>query len=155
MVDVATETASFTLVIDSRSPHETKMWGRRLASVLEGGELLGLIGDLGSGNELAFAGQDPRLEHRHLLARLFPVMETTGGANGGTLRGDHAGAGSSAVVGVKGRCEPPLRKLRFGSRSAFGCSLTPPPVVLSREEEGAGAVPARNPRGFTWQTRTG
>ena len=38
-----------TMVIESRSPHETKSWGRRLASLLEGGELLGLIGDLGAG----------------------------------------------------------------------------------------------------------
>ena len=37
------------MVIESRSPHETKAWGRRLASLLEGGELLGLIGDLGAG----------------------------------------------------------------------------------------------------------
>jgi len=35
-----------TMVIESHSPHETKSWGRRLASILEGGELLGLIGDL-------------------------------------------------------------------------------------------------------------
>ena len=38
-----------TMVIESHSPHETKSWGRRLASILEGGELLGLIGDLGAG----------------------------------------------------------------------------------------------------------
>ena len=38
-----------TLVIESHSAHETKSWGRRLASVLEGGELLGLMGDLGTG----------------------------------------------------------------------------------------------------------
>src|SRR5260370_121872 len=56
MAQVATETASFTFVIESRSPHETKSWGRRLASVLEGGELLGLIGDLGAGHTVFIKG---------------------------------------------------------------------------------------------------
>jgi tRNA threonylcarbamoyladenosine biosynthesis protein TsaE len=37
-----------TFAIESQSAHETKAWGRRLASLLEGGELLGLIGDLGA-----------------------------------------------------------------------------------------------------------
>ena len=45
-----------TMVIESRSPHETKSWGRRLASLLEGGELLGLIGDLGAGNTCFIKG---------------------------------------------------------------------------------------------------
>jgi len=44
------------MVIESRSPHETKSWGRRLASLLEGGELLGLIGDLGSGKTVFIKG---------------------------------------------------------------------------------------------------
>ena len=43
MANVATESDAtvVTMVIESRSPHETKSWGRRLASILEGGELLG------------------------------------------------------------------------------------------------------------------
>ncbi|MFZ0247730.1 tRNA (adenosine(37)-N6)-threonylcarbamoyltransferase complex ATPase subunit type 1 TsaE [Candidatus Binatus sp.] len=45
-----------TMVIESRSPHETKSWGRRLASLLEGGELLGLIGDLGAGKTCFIKG---------------------------------------------------------------------------------------------------
>ena len=45
-----------TMVIESRSPHETKSWGRRLASILEGGELLGLIGDLGAGKTCFIKG---------------------------------------------------------------------------------------------------
>jgi tRNA threonylcarbamoyladenosine biosynthesis protein TsaE len=48
--------SAVTLVIDSRSPHETKSWGRRLASLLEGGELLGLIGDLGAGKTCFIKG---------------------------------------------------------------------------------------------------
>lgn len=37
------------LVIQSSSARETKAWGRRLASLLEGGELIALTGELGAG----------------------------------------------------------------------------------------------------------
>jgi tRNA threonylcarbamoyladenosine biosynthesis protein TsaE len=40
---------SAALVIESHSSRETRMWGRRLASLLTGGELIGLTGDLGVG----------------------------------------------------------------------------------------------------------
>ena len=40
---------SASLVIESHSSRETRMWGRRLASRLTGGELIGLTGDLGVG----------------------------------------------------------------------------------------------------------
>ena len=40
---------SASLVIESHSSRETRMWGRRLASLLTGGELIGLTGDLGVG----------------------------------------------------------------------------------------------------------
>jgi tRNA threonylcarbamoyladenosine biosynthesis protein TsaE len=45
-----------TFVIETRSAHETKIWGRRLASILEGGELLGLIGELGAGKTVFVKG---------------------------------------------------------------------------------------------------
>ena len=45
-----------TMAIKSRSPHETKSCGRRLASLLEGLELLGLIGDLGAGKTCFIKG---------------------------------------------------------------------------------------------------
>src|ERR1700747_512903 len=58
MANAATESSAttVTMVIESRSPHETKSWGRRLASILEGGELLGLIGDLGAGKTVFIKG---------------------------------------------------------------------------------------------------
>src|SRR6266403_854366 len=58
MANEATHSGSemITLVIESHSPHETKSWGRRLASILEGGELLGLIGDLGAGKTVFIKG---------------------------------------------------------------------------------------------------
>jgi tRNA threonylcarbamoyladenosine biosynthesis protein TsaE len=40
---------SASLVIESHSSRETRMWGRRLASLMTGGELIGLTGDLGVG----------------------------------------------------------------------------------------------------------
>ena len=40
---------SASLVVESHSSRETRMWGRRLASLLTGGELIGLTGDLGVG----------------------------------------------------------------------------------------------------------
>ncbi len=77
MVDVATEAASFTFVIDSRSPHETKSWGRRLASVLEGGELLGLIGDLGAGKTCFIKGLASGLNLREedILSPTFTMIQ--------------------------------------------------------------------------------
>jgi tRNA threonylcarbamoyladenosine biosynthesis protein TsaE len=76
-MDAATETASFTFVIDSRSPHETKSWGRRLASVLEGGELLGLIGDLGAGKTCFIKGLASGLNLREedILSPTFTMIE--------------------------------------------------------------------------------
>lgn len=43
----APETAS--LLVESQSSRETRRWGRRLASIMTGGELIGLSGDLGVG----------------------------------------------------------------------------------------------------------
>ena len=42
--------------IESRSARQTKAWGRRLASLLKGGELLGLVGDLGVGKTCFIKG---------------------------------------------------------------------------------------------------
>src|ERR1700693_6583658 len=77
MVEVATETASFTFVIDSRSPHETKSWGRRLASLLEGGELLGLIGDLGAGRSCFIKGlaRGLSLREEDILSPTFTMIQ--------------------------------------------------------------------------------
>jgi tRNA threonylcarbamoyladenosine biosynthesis protein TsaE len=40
---------SASLLVESHSSRETRMWGRRLASRLTGGELIGLTGGLGVG----------------------------------------------------------------------------------------------------------
>jgi tRNA threonylcarbamoyladenosine biosynthesis protein TsaE len=45
-----------TFVVETHSAHETKSWGRRLATILEGGELLGLSGELGAGKTVFVKG---------------------------------------------------------------------------------------------------
>jgi tRNA threonylcarbamoyladenosine biosynthesis protein TsaE len=47
-------TAAFT--VESAASRATKMWGRRLGSILEGGELLGFTGDLGVGKTCFIKG---------------------------------------------------------------------------------------------------
>jgi tRNA threonylcarbamoyladenosine biosynthesis protein TsaE len=66
-----------TMVIETRSPHETKSWGRRLASLLEGGELLGLIGDLGAGKTVFIKGLASGLSLREedILSPTFTMIQ--------------------------------------------------------------------------------
>src|SRR5215470_239206 len=79
MTNPATESGAtvVTMVIESRSPHETKSWGRRLASVLEGGELLGLIGDLGAGKTCFIKGlaRGLRLREEDILSPTFTMIQ--------------------------------------------------------------------------------
>jgi tRNA threonylcarbamoyladenosine biosynthesis protein TsaE len=79
MADTATHSGSamITMVIESRSPHETKSWGRRLASILQGGELLGLIGELGAGKTVFIKGlaQGLRLREEDILSPTFTMIQ--------------------------------------------------------------------------------
>lgn len=79
MANAATDSDAtvVTMVIESRSPHETKSWGRRLASILEGGELLGLIGDLGSGKTVFIKGLASGLSLREedILSPTFTMIQ--------------------------------------------------------------------------------
>jgi tRNA threonylcarbamoyladenosine biosynthesis protein TsaE len=79
MANAATQSGSalITLVIESHSPHETKSWGRRLASILEGGELLGLIGDLGAGKTCFIKGlaRGLRLREEDILSPTFTMIQ--------------------------------------------------------------------------------
>jgi tRNA threonylcarbamoyladenosine biosynthesis protein TsaE len=74
---VATGSTVVTMVIESRSPHETKSWGRRLASILEGGELLGLIGDLGAGKTCFIKGlaRGLSLREEDILSPTFTMIQ--------------------------------------------------------------------------------
>jgi tRNA threonylcarbamoyladenosine biosynthesis protein TsaE len=66
-----------TFVIETHSAHETKSWGRRLASVLEGGELLGLMGDLGAGKTVFIKGLASGLSLREedILSPTFTMIQ--------------------------------------------------------------------------------
>src|ERR1700687_20854 len=79
MANAATNSGSamITMVIESRSPHETKSWGRRLASILEGGELLGLIGDLGAGKTCFIKGlaRGLALREEDILSPTFTMIQ--------------------------------------------------------------------------------
>ena len=65
------------MVIESGSPHETKSWGRRLASLLEGGELIGLIGDLGAGKTCFIKGlaRGLSLREEDILSPTFTMIQ--------------------------------------------------------------------------------
>ncbi|MGB0058984.1 tRNA (adenosine(37)-N6)-threonylcarbamoyltransferase complex ATPase subunit type 1 TsaE [Candidatus Binatus sp.] len=79
MTNAATNSGAVavTMVIESRSPHETKSWGRRLASILEGGELLGLIGDLGAGKTCFIKGlaRGLSLREEDILSPTFTMIQ--------------------------------------------------------------------------------
>ncbi|HUA35134.1 MAG TPA: tRNA (adenosine(37)-N6)-threonylcarbamoyltransferase complex ATPase subunit type 1 TsaE [Candidatus Binataceae bacterium] len=74
---VEIQSTAVTFVIESASPHETKNWGRRLASVLEGGELLGLIGDLGAGKTCFIKGlaRGLSLREEDILSPTFTMIQ--------------------------------------------------------------------------------
>ena len=65
------------LVIESSSTRETKMWGRRLGSMLEGGELLALSGDLGAGKTCFIKGLARGLSLREetILSPTFTMIQ--------------------------------------------------------------------------------
>jgi len=65
------------LIVESGSAHETKAWGRRLASVLEGGELLGLIGELGAGKTCFVKGlaRGLHLDEQEILSPTFTMIQ--------------------------------------------------------------------------------
>ena len=69
--------SQFTFVTESNSTRQTKAWGRRLAALLEGGELLGLIGDLGVGKTCFIKGLAHGLSLREedILSPTFTMIQ--------------------------------------------------------------------------------
>lgn len=65
------------LIIESSSPRETKAWGRRLASMLEGGEILALEGDLGAGKTCFIKGlaRGLHLSEEEILSPTFTMIQ--------------------------------------------------------------------------------
>jgi tRNA threonylcarbamoyladenosine biosynthesis protein TsaE len=68
---------SVTFVIESGSTRETKMWGRRLGSLLKGGELLALSGDLGAGKTCFIKGiaRGLSLREENILSPTFTMIQ--------------------------------------------------------------------------------
>jgi tRNA threonylcarbamoyladenosine biosynthesis protein TsaE len=66
-----------TFIAESHSTHETKAWGRRLAAMLEGGELLGLLGELGAGKTCFIKGLAHGLSLREedILSPTFTMIQ--------------------------------------------------------------------------------
>jgi len=64
-------------VVESNSPRETKAWGRRLASLLRGGELIGLTGELGAGKTCFIKGlaRGLRLREEDILSPTFTMIQ--------------------------------------------------------------------------------
>jgi tRNA threonylcarbamoyladenosine biosynthesis protein TsaE len=68
---------SGAFVIESASTRETKAWGRRLASLLEGGELIAISGDLGVGKTCFVKGiaRGLRLREGDILSPTFTMIQ--------------------------------------------------------------------------------
>jgi tRNA threonylcarbamoyladenosine biosynthesis protein TsaE len=66
-----------TFVIETNSTRETKMWGRRLGSLLEGGELLAFSGDLGAGKTCFIKGiaRGLSLREENILSPSFTMIQ--------------------------------------------------------------------------------
>jgi tRNA threonylcarbamoyladenosine biosynthesis protein TsaE len=65
------------LTLHSSSARETKAWGRRLASLLSGGELLGLSGELGAGKTCFVKGlaRGLNLQEERILSPTFTMIQ--------------------------------------------------------------------------------
>ena len=64
-------------VVETTSTRETKMWGRRLASLLQGGELLAFSGDLGAGKTCFIKGlaRGLSLPEENILSPTFTMVQ--------------------------------------------------------------------------------
>jgi tRNA threonylcarbamoyladenosine biosynthesis protein TsaE len=69
--------ATTIFVIESNSTRETKTWGRRLGSMLQGGELLALSGDLGVGKTCFIKGiaRGLSLREENILSPTFTMIQ--------------------------------------------------------------------------------
>jgi tRNA threonylcarbamoyladenosine biosynthesis protein TsaE len=67
----------YVLTLHSSSARETKAWGRRLASLLGGGELLGLSGELGAGKTCFVKGlaRGLHLQEERIQSPTFTIIQ--------------------------------------------------------------------------------
>jgi tRNA threonylcarbamoyladenosine biosynthesis protein TsaE len=66
-----------SLAVESHSARETRMWGRRLGALLEGGELIGFTGDLGVGKTCFIKGLARGLDlpEAQILSPTFTMIQ--------------------------------------------------------------------------------
>ena len=71
------ETQELVFVVETTSARETKAWGRRLASLLHGGELLGFTGELGAGKTCFIKGlaRGLNLREEDILSPTFTMIQ--------------------------------------------------------------------------------
>src|ERR1700688_3021094 len=76
-MSVASSSNPVPLIVESHSSRETKMWGRRLGSILAGGELLGFTGDLGVGKTCFIKGLARGLDlaEARILSPTFTMIQ--------------------------------------------------------------------------------
>src|SRR6202050_5966986 len=74
---IDTDAQEIILVVTTSSARETKSWGRRLASLLEGGELLGFTGELGAGKTCFIKGlaRGLSLREEDILSPTFTMIQ--------------------------------------------------------------------------------
>ncbi len=67
----------FVLTLHSSSARQTKAWGRRLASLLTGGEVLGFSGELGAGKTCFIKGlaRGLHLQEERILSPTFTMIQ--------------------------------------------------------------------------------
>jgi tRNA threonylcarbamoyladenosine biosynthesis protein TsaE len=72
-----TEIRELLFVVETASARETKAWGRRLASLLQGGELLGFTGELGAGKTCFIKGlaRGLNLREEDILSPTFTMIQ--------------------------------------------------------------------------------
>ncbi len=65
------------MILHSSSARETKAWGRRLASLLTGGEVLGFSGELGAGKTCFIKGlaRGLNLREERILSPTFTMIQ--------------------------------------------------------------------------------
>lgn len=65
------------MILHSSSARETKAWGRRLASLLTGGEVLGFSGELGAGKTCFIKGlaRGLNLQEERILSPTFTMIQ--------------------------------------------------------------------------------
>ncbi len=144
----SSEIGQIVFIVESSSARETKSWGRRLASLLEGGELLGLTGELGAGKTCFVKGlaRGLSLREEDILSPTFTMIQEHRGRLSSTISTSTVSKRSASMIsGCASIC---LRPEWRPSNGSSACAKAPELDFLSVRIEyaGASAAQARVPR---------